>query len=427
MKKTFIYLSMFLLPILINAGIYFPPINGSEWEKVSLKELNWDSTKITDLYTYLESVNSKGFMVIKDGKIIIEKYFDSFTQDSTWYWASAGKTLTAFLIGRAKENGKLNIYDKSSKYLGTGWTACTQEQEDKITIWNQLTMTSGLNDKVDDNHCTNPECLEYLAEPGTRWAYHNAVYTLLETVIEKATNTKINLYTYSQLKSKIGMSGIWTMLDYDNIFISNMRSMARFGLLISNHCIWETDTLLKDNDYYNQMLNTSQELNKSYGYLWWLNGKESFMLPVVQHLFSGAIAPQAPADMYSALGKNGQLISIAPSLGIVLIRIGEAPDVSGSEVSNQLLDNIWSKLNPIIRRGQSSVTEIIDKSIYPNPAVDGIRVSDEFLGNNYSIYNTLGEKIAFGTYNGIINIKEISVGYYLLSINGRIYNFYKSN
>ncbi|MEZ5069123.1 MAG: hypothetical protein R2847_11860 [Bacteroidia bacterium] len=38
-------------------------------------------------------------------------------------------------------------------------------------------MTSGLDDGVPDNHCTYDSCLVYLADAGTRWAYHNAPYT----------------------------------------------------------------------------------------------------------------------------------------------------------------------------------------------------------------------------------------------------------
>jgi CubicO group peptidase (beta-lactamase class C family) len=41
----------------------------------------------------------------------LEKYFGTFTRDSIWYRASAGKTITAFLFGKAQENGKLSILD----------------------------------------------------------------------------------------------------------------------------------------------------------------------------------------------------------------------------------------------------------------------------------------------------------------------------
>ena len=49
-----------------------------------------------------------------------------------WYWASAGKSLTAFMVGIAQQENYLSISDTTSDYLGQGWTNCTQSQEEKI-------------------------------------------------------------------------------------------------------------------------------------------------------------------------------------------------------------------------------------------------------------------------------------------------------
>lgn len=92
------------------------------------------------------------------------------------------KTLAAFTLGIAQQEGFLSISDTSSNYLGAGWTDCPPIKEEKITIWNQLTMTSGLNDAVPYHYCTLDSCLQFLANAGTRWAYHNGPYTLLDEV-----------------------------------------------------------------------------------------------------------------------------------------------------------------------------------------------------------------------------------------------------
>ena len=62
----------------------------------------------------------------------------------------------------AQEEGYLEITDTTSDYLGDGWTNCNLIQEKKITIWNQLTMTTGLDDSVSFD-CTNDTCLVYLS------------------------------------------------------------------------------------------------------------------------------------------------------------------------------------------------------------------------------------------------------------------------
>ena len=352
-KRNRAKLLMLMLFLIVKSGaaqgLYFPPVNpAAAWDTVSPSSLGWCSDKIAPLYDFLQQENTKGFVVLKDGKIVLEKYFGSFTTDSLWYWASAGKTITAFLVGRAQEDEFLSINDASSKFLGTGWTSCTAAQEFNITIRNQLTMTSGLDDGVPDNHCTLDTCLVYLANPGTRWAYHNAPYTLLEKVLVNATGQSINGWTQTKLKDQTGMNGFWYTVDYDNVYFSNVRSMARFGLLTQNNCIWNADTLLHDTAYVHQTTNTSQTLNKSYGYLWWLNGKTSYMLPTVQYVFPGSYAPHAPADMFAGLGKNGQIVSVSPAKGLVVVRLGNPPQSAGSEVPSQLCDQIWEKLNEVM-------------------------------------------------------------------------------
>ena len=120
-------------------SLYFPPVNSNEWQTTSPASLGWNETALNDLYTYLQQKNTKAFIILKNGKIVTEQYFGSFTADSLWYWASAGKTMTAMLVGIAQQEGLLNIGDKSSKYLGTGWTSLPQNKEGLITIRNQLT------------------------------------------------------------------------------------------------------------------------------------------------------------------------------------------------------------------------------------------------------------------------------------------------
>ncbi len=329
-----------------SQSLYFPPLTGNAWDTLSPSSLGWCTDRIDSLYSYLEEQNSKAFIVLKDGKIVLEKYFGSFTRDSIWYWASAGKTITSFLIGKAQEDGFLSINDTSSKYLGAGWTSCTKQQEDSITIRHQITMTTGLDDGVPDNHCTLDSCLNYLAPAGSRWAYHNAPYTLLEKVLENATSQPINAYTQTALKNRTGITGAWVTVDYDNVFYSKARSMARFGLLLQNKCTWNTDTLLHDSIYIHDMMNTSQPLNYGYGYLCWLNGKGSYMVPGSQLIIPGSYAPSAPYDMYSALGKNGQIINVVPSKGLVVVRMGNDP--GEGEVSFLLCENIWQRLNYVM-------------------------------------------------------------------------------
>lgn len=338
----------------VGVNLYFPPSGTAEWQSLSPSSLGWNVSAIPALTTMLEENGTRAFILLKDGKIVMEYYFGNniagtapFSATSNWYWASAGKTLTAFIVGKAMEEGYLSISDRSSAYLGEGWTSLTKAQEDAITIRHQITMTTGLDDGVADNHSFAPADLIYKAPAGTRWAYHNAPYSILENVITNATGGNFSSYFRSVLGDKIGMDGQWLWVGNDNVFFSTARSMARFGLLMLNSGDWDGRVIMKDKTYFAEMINTSQTNNKSYGYLWWLNGKESFMVPGLQTLFPGSITPGAPSDMYSGMGKNGQYLCIVPSQKLVLVRMGESPDAV--PVPFLFLDDIWKKLNLIIR------------------------------------------------------------------------------
>ena len=419
--KRLVFVILFLCVKCINGysqPLYFPPTNNNlPWDTISPLALNWCPDKIDSLYSYLGDQDTKGFIVLKDGKIVLERYFGTFTKDSLWYWASAGKTLTSFLVGKAQEENYLSINDTTSNYLGIGWTNCPLLKERKITIQNQLTMTTGLDDLVPDNHCTIDTCLNYMADAGTRWAYHNAPYTLLEDVIVNATNLSINNYTQAKLKSPTGMDGFWYTSGYNNIFASTARSMARFGLLAQNDFIWNNDTLLKDTMYRHQMVNTSQNLNQSYGYLWWLNGKSSFMVPTIPFTFPGSICPHAPSDMFSGIGKNGQIVSVSKSNGIVFVRMGNNPNTG--DVSIVLVDSIWSKLTAAmcLSTGIDDANTSTAISIYPNPANNVLYIrSNENIRYSGSVSSYDGKDILNFEDITSIDISSLSKGVYFLRI-----------
>lgn len=145
-----------------NEDIYFPPLTTDVWESKSLNELSWDETQLQPLLDYLEDKNSKSFIILHDGKIVVEAYFDGHTNTTPWYWASAGKTLTTAITGIAEEEGLLNINDKVSDYIGVGWTSAPSDKEDLITCKNLLSMNSGLDDSIGEN--VSPNNLQYLAD-----------------------------------------------------------------------------------------------------------------------------------------------------------------------------------------------------------------------------------------------------------------------
>lgn len=323
--------------------IYFPPIDSEEWESITADELNWNTSAMQELINYLEQKNTKSFIILYKGKIVLEVYLNGHNQNSLWYWASAGKTLTTAVCGIAQGEGLLDINDKVSDYIGTSWTSAPIEKENLITTKHLLSMTSGLDDSLGDG--ITAENLQYLADAGTRWAYHN-VYVKIQDVIASASNQSWDNYFESKLRDKIGMNGSYINMDDLKVYWSNTRSMARFGLLMYAKGKWEEEQIVPEG-FLNEATNTSQDLNLAYGYLWWINGKDNYLLPQTQIQFSGSLIPNAPNDMYAALGKNDQKIYIVPSKDLVIVRMGEAADDVNFALSD--FDNsLWEKINAVI-------------------------------------------------------------------------------
>jgi len=337
----------------VAKALYFPPTNSNSWEVTSSADLGWDQNELDDLKSYLEQEGTRAFIILKDGKIVVEEYWNrdlldinGFSQHSQWYWASAGKSLTAVMTGIAQEKGFLNINDSAQDYLGAGWTSMTDDQEKRITIKNQLTMTTGVDYNILDTSCTDPECLKYLSDPNQFWYYHNATYTLLSKVIENATNKDFNLLTNDWIESPIGMNGSWRNLGNNQVYFSTARDAARFGLLTLAQGSWNGNQVISK-DFVSEMTTSSQALNPSYGYLWWLNGKSSVVYPASTQSFTTSILPNAPSDMISAIGANEQIIDVIPSQNMVIIRMGSSSD--SSPVPFTIHTEMWNYLNKIIR------------------------------------------------------------------------------
>lgn len=429
MNKFFTSIITTITAFNLNAqSLYFPPTAGNTWDTISPQSLGYCQSKIDSLYAFLDTTNTKAFILLKDGKIVLEKYFGTHTQSSVWQWASAGKTITSFMVGIAQQEGHLSINDTTSTYLGQGWTDCTPSQEERITIRHQLTMTSGLDDGVTDPFCTLDNCLIYKADAGTRWAYHNGPYTLLDGVVENAAGQTLNSFTTQKLKSPTGMTGTFAPVGYNNVFFSNARSMARFGLLILNNGNWNGNQILTDTAYFNQMTTTSQTLNKSYGYLWWLNGKQNFMIPSSQIVFPGSLIPNAPSDMISAMGKGGQFLNVIPSQNMVWVRMGEEP--ANSLVPFLLNDDIWQYVNDLLcattginnQDNQNSFVQL-----FPNPGNEILNLKSDKQISKVEVFNMQGQIVkSLNTQNKEVSviISELRNGLYFVKAileNGKIW------
>ncbi|MCV6630047.1 MAG: serine hydrolase [Flavobacteriaceae bacterium] len=327
----------------VPTSMYFPPSSG-DWETLTIADMQWEDAAVQPLQDFLSNTNTKSFMVLVNGRIVMESYFDGHTANDSWRWNSAGKTLVTAITGIAQQNNLLDIHNKVSYYLGNNWTSMPLAKEDLVTPFHLLTMSSGM---ADDTNLVTKANMTYVADAGDRWSYHN-VFQKLFDVVASASNQDYKDYFKTGLENKIGMNGYWDFGPVFKIYFSDTRSMARFGLLALNGGKWEENQVV-DADYFAASIQSSQSINPAYGYMWWLNGKSRYMLPKSQEEFKDKIVPNAPDDMYAAMGAHEQRIYVVPSKNMVVVRMGQAAQTSETHFALSSFDNLlWEKLNALI-------------------------------------------------------------------------------
>ena len=311
-------------------------ISGDDWQAVSPQSLGWQKDRLDELFSYAVEHNSTGLIILQKGKIVAERYWQRWSPHTTADVASVQKSLTSILIGIAQKDGLLKIGDTVSSYLGEGWSSAPAEAESKITLRHLSTMTSGLDDS-----------LAYETDAGQVWYYNNTAYHLLHNVIEKASGELLNEYARAKVWDLIGdQDSEWRTrrLNGRMGWKASVRDMARFGLLVVNNGDWNGREVVADKAYLNDALSSSQALNPSYGYLWWLNGKASFVLPGKQRYGNGSLVPAAPDDMVCALGAGDKKIYVAKSMDLVVARHGGPSGLALGEGSSSFDNLLWQKI-----------------------------------------------------------------------------------
>ena len=75
------------------------------WETVTPEEAGADVNKLNEAIAFAESSNSGGMIVLHKGKIVTERYWQGWDQDTAMTIYSATKSMTALMVGMALDDG----------------------------------------------------------------------------------------------------------------------------------------------------------------------------------------------------------------------------------------------------------------------------------------------------------------------------------
>ncbi|RUY02872.1 class C beta-lactamase-related serine hydrolase, partial [Mesorhizobium sp. M2A.F.Ca.ET.040.01.1.1] len=261
----------------------------------------WDGQSM-DVDRYMEQAQVSGILVLRDGKILYERYGLGRTAKDHWDGQSTTKSLTALLIGSAIQDGCVQSMDS----LVTDYLPELKESAyDGVTIRHLATMTSGVKwdedllyelweepflDRVDPTIAFMRR-LPRAAEPGIKFNYSTADTDLAGILVSKAVGKSLSEYLSVKIWQAYGMEheAYW-LTDSAGFergggtFLTTLRDFARIGQFVLEGGKAGGAQVLPP-DWLSQATSThvtfspDERVDKSklgYGYCWWLR-KDGYM------------------------------------------------------------------------------------------------------------------------------------------------------
>jgi CubicO group peptidase (beta-lactamase class C family) len=307
----------------IDDGKYFPSNTiakgtSKPWIKDSIYNKN---PLPKELVENLKKTNTSSFIVIKNGKLLHEEYWNGYDQNSKTNSFSMAKSVTVMLLGKAIEDGKINSLNE--KYSDFYENYKNVEFGKDLTIADLAKMQSGLDWDENYNSPFLPNAKAYygksLAEtvflrgfkekPGTRYQYQSGNTQLLGFAIRKAVNKSMAEYASEKIWKPLGMeqNAEWTIDEngMEKTFCcihSNSRDFAKLGQLFLDDGKSGNLQILNLN-FIEKMRTPTKLSNGTYGMGLWINN-------------------DAPVKHYYFFGLYGQYIIIIPEKQMVIVRTG---------------------------------------------------------------------------------------------------------
>ena len=276
--------------------------------------------------------NTRAVVVIKDGRLVAERYAPGFGPDTPLTGWSMAKSVANAMVGRLVADGTMSTEADDLLPL---WA---DDDRRSITVEQLLTMTDGLAFEEVYDPDTDATRMLYRpgdaggyaaqqpleADPGTRWAYSSGTTNILCDVAQEAADAGPEL-ARSLIFEPLGMSTAVMEPDASGGLVcssylyATARDWARFGQWFLQDGVWEGERLLPEGWVERSTTPVDLPTENPYGWQWWLNTGSD----------GERRMPSVPSDAYWASGNEGQQVVIVPSEDLVVVRLGFSGGFSG--------------------------------------------------------------------------------------------------
>lgn len=338
-----------------------------------------ESIRRVALDQLLDSSGTHAFIVLKDGKLLDERYLNGYQRDSICISRSVAKSFTSALVGIAIDEGYIKgLDDPITNYL----PELKDRGFDTITIRNLLTMGSGIRYRIaempwDEDalyffYPNSREMLLYdtnIAEPpGQSFHYTDFNVGLLAIIIERTTHRTLSDYLQEKIWKPIGMeySALWSVdSEEDGFELShvalNARAIdfAKFGELFLNNGKWNGRQIISE-----KWVRESTAPDPTDHRPWETYGAWAEAGGYYKYLWWGEVTASGEY-VYSAIGRWGQFIFVAPKANVVIVRTG------GSFGVDQLKWlQVFRYIATFVSRGASGSQSVSANFSHINPEVE---------------------------------------------------------
>ncbi len=323
-------------------------------------------------------VNIHSILIVKENKLILEKYFDNNNRNTRHEIRSATKSIGSILTGIAIDKGFIPSEDsfvyeflKDEYSPSYGWDS----KASHIKISHLLTMLSGYDcDDLNTNFaCENAmyetdDWVQYSLdlpisyEPGLHWAYNSSSLILVSEIIARTSGMDLDEFAEKYLFGPLGIRNFqWVRSPKDREWIGGgarmiSREMVKIGLLMQNQGMWGEDSIISQEWIAKSTRKHSEMLGSGVDYCFlWQTG--------------ATLVNDQLVKAFWASGNGGQYIIIIPALDMVIVFTGGNYN---SQLANQPFDLLCSYILPA----------------FTNPGTyEAIEIDEEFLHSLLGVYS----------------------------------------
>ena len=313
---------------------------------------------IDDLFADRASGETRAVLILRDGRIVAERYAEGYGPQTRFIGWSMSKSVTATLIGLLVSDGRLRLDDPVPI---PAWQR-PGDPRGPITLRQLLQMRSGLTHvenanpafKSDtarmlfldgrDDMATYAEAQPLQDEPGTKFRYSTATAVILADIAARALTDSHDPATRQRavadfLRTRLAEpAGLPSMVaEFDaagtmaggSMVHASLRDWARFGELLRNQGSVDGRQILPRE--WIAFMTSPSPANPGYGGQIWLNRPQ---IDGTKELF----ADRGPPDLFGCVGHQGQYILVWPRQRLTVVRLGKTDDAKRPALLTHLAD-----------------------------------------------------------------------------------------